>query len=457
VSVIVIAAFLAIPTLAATFNPGAIISDFEFFNSSAMSLTSITGFLKDNGGAIATMNFSTGSGTKTAAEIIYNAAREYRINPQVIIATLQKEQSLITATNPSTTSLNYAMGYGCPDSGGCSQNASGFYKQIDYAVWQLRKYTTYPTQYHYQIGNTYTFSDLSGTKISTVKIQNQATANLYNYTPHVYNGNYNFFNLWTKWFLSYYPDGTLIKSDSEPQVWLIYNGTRHLFRSRIAFETRGYSLRTLITAPASEVNKFSRGGDIDFPNHSVVKDEFGNIYLLDGLNKRPMTKKTFDQLGFYEEELLGSAQGVTSKKLGVFQTTSFIVVAETKAVDSSANASGVLVQDTSTGAIGYVQDSVLHMIHSVEVLRTQFSNRSWIKISHSDFTSFKRGAGVKLRDGTLAMSPKYGGQIFVITNGKKRRVTNPEVFFGLGYKLENVLRTNDRTLDLHPTAAAISG
>ncbi len=54
----------------------------------------------------------------SAGQVIYDAAQAYSINPQVLLTTLQKEQSLVSGgAGCSTLAYAGAMGYGCPDSG----------------------------------------------------------------------------------------------------------------------------------------------------------------------------------------------------------------------------------------------------------------------------------------------------------------------------------------------------
>src|SRR3989344_8850059 len=72
---------------------------------------------------------------RTAAELIWDAGRQSGLNPQVIIVTLQKEQGLITNhqnTPPEKLQkvLDKAMGFDCPDAGGCGDLFPGFYYQL---------------------------------------------------------------------------------------------------------------------------------------------------------------------------------------------------------------------------------------------------------------------------------------------------------------------------------------
>jgi len=126
---------------------------------------------------------SVPGGAISAAQIIYNAAQAYQINPEVILTTLQKEQGLVTDNWPWYSEYQYAMGYSCPDSSGCSSSYADFYKQVDGAAWQFRDYLNNPGAFNYWIG-TNTIEYAPGCAGGTVDIQNAATAALYIYTPY---------------------------------------------------------------------------------------------------------------------------------------------------------------------------------------------------------------------------------------------------------------------------------
>jgi hypothetical protein len=206
-----------------------------FLDAASMSQQGVQNFLQARGGYIA--NYTTWSGrdnaTVYASQIIWEAAQDYGISPKVILATLQKEESLVTDPSPYSSQLEFAMGYGCGDSSGCA-GYSGFFNQVDNATWQLRlNYerangnTTWwrptlgyacggSTQYYstgLYVGRTVTFYDDHGTPYKTILMNNAATASLYCYTPHAYpgsaaefySGSYNFVTMYEQWFGSTQP------------------------------------------------------------------------------------------------------------------------------------------------------------------------------------------------------------------------------------------------------------
>ena len=205
--IILIASFFtgidATPALAASYSSTKLADDAAFTNVDGMSVNQIQDVLKSNDSFL--KNYSEHG--RTAAQIIYDAAHGHgdasdsingidvhnTVNPVAILAMLQKEQSLITMKTKNTDALKVAMGYACPDRGGCDSKYRGFTEQVENGAWQLR--------YNYERASGHGFKDfqvgqtvkIDGKKI---KISNRTTAALYRYTPH--NGT-NFSKYFAKW------------------------------------------------------------------------------------------------------------------------------------------------------------------------------------------------------------------------------------------------------------------
>lgn len=192
------------------FDPGYIISDQKFFDSNSMTETQIQDFLTSKGGTCSAgytclkdYRISTftrpavepghcsayiGAADERASTIIYKAAQACGISPQTLLVLLQKETSLVTSTSPTAGTYRKATGYGCPDTSVCEAAFYGFYNQVYKAAWQFRQYSNYPNR-QYKIGNVSVgFHPNAACGSSVVNIRNQATANLYNYTPYQPNG-----------------------------------------------------------------------------------------------------------------------------------------------------------------------------------------------------------------------------------------------------------------------------
>lgn len=153
---------------------------------------------------------------ETASHIIYTAAQDYSINPQVIIVLLQKEQALITDTFPNHIQYRSATGYGCPDTAACDKQYYGLKNQVRRAASLFREVLNGGWS-NYPVGNNYIqYNPDADCKGGTVNIKNRATSALYRYTPYQPNsgalaagwgtancgayGNRNFYNYFTEWF-----------------------------------------------------------------------------------------------------------------------------------------------------------------------------------------------------------------------------------------------------------------
>lgn len=260
---------------AASFDKNHLLGDSVMDNKGVMSAAQIDAFLNSfdhscistSSGfqAILPTGYSPADGFEyggftSAGNVIHGAAQAYDINPQVLLVTLEKEQSLVTGRNSSSycSSGNHkyaaAMGYGCPDSGGdysysglnlyrrngttqtsisstCvnSANKAGFSQQVIRGAWLL-KFSQQRSQGRVDWaiirGNWDNSDDLdscySGPMVrgtwqrcpsgphtfydgnktidgQTVKMGSGATAALYWYTPH-FHGNQLFVSLFEDWF-----------------------------------------------------------------------------------------------------------------------------------------------------------------------------------------------------------------------------------------------------------------
>lgn len=232
----------------ANFDPGYIISDWQMGKYTSMTEAEIQAFLNSKGNCrdtnigkasnypslsyhikdghfvcLAEETFGDGinygeaaPAGDSAAHIIWQAAQDYKINPQVLIVLLQKEQGLITDSWPNNVQYRSATGYGCPDTAACSTKYYGFKNQVRNAASMFRTvldggWTNYP------LGENYVqYNPNAACGGSVVNIRSLATSALYRYTPYQPNagalaagygtascgayGNRNFYLYFQDWF-----------------------------------------------------------------------------------------------------------------------------------------------------------------------------------------------------------------------------------------------------------------
>ncbi len=124
----------------ASFDAGLVLLDEQLEDAGALSAGQIQAFLEHtpHGNRSALADYSRGG--RSAAEMIAGAAATHDINPLVLLARLQLESSLIGKSTATAWRLDWAMGCGCPDGGGCIDAYEGFDKQIACAAERLRTY-----------------------------------------------------------------------------------------------------------------------------------------------------------------------------------------------------------------------------------------------------------------------------------------------------------------------------
>jgi hypothetical protein len=203
-------------TQAATFDPNNLIRDDLFVDVNAMDEGSIQAYLESYGSCLATVSPALLDSDLRASALINNASKQFGISPKVLMTTMQKEQSLLTRSCAQLESaqglqyaLNGALGYNMPDTLGVGTCLYTFKRQLfgancsgsDYwgsprsfrNNWDLGRGqggTTFPQSFVVQER-----SWIPGVNV-TINPQTKATGLLYRYTPYVYNGNYNFWNLY---------------------------------------------------------------------------------------------------------------------------------------------------------------------------------------------------------------------------------------------------------------------
>ncbi|MBI5077262.1 hypothetical protein HZB94_02690 [Candidatus Falkowbacteria bacterium] len=432
-----------VPTIevfAIDFNNGYIISDSDLTDDNSMDLSEINAFLKNKNSALASKNFINKDGeTKSAAEIIWQATLNYKVNPKFLLVLLQKEQSIIEDGTPTQKQFDWAMGYGVCDA--CDPDEEGllifkgFGTQVDRAAWRQRWYIdNKEINWLKKAGQSYVIDGY------VVIIANQATANLYNYTPHI-QGNYLFWKIWNRWFTQKYADSSLLQVEGEAGVWLIQYGEKRPFLSKSAFLSR-YNFQDIIKVSKTELDKYELGNPIKFPNYSLLKTPMGNSYLLvnDELRKFESAKVT-QTLGFNPEEFVE----LSLDDFSDYQIGEPITLA-------SAFPAGALLQDRKTGGVYFAQDGKKYPIPTKDILKINFPQYHITSIAPAELEKYPTQESIKIKDGVLVKTVESPA-VYVISERKKRPIASAKVFERLGYKWENIVTVAEKSLEnLEPGA-----
>lgn len=436
-----------IPLWAFTFDPNYVISDSEMTDSDSMSQSEIQAFL-DAYGTLGSREFTDiDDEEKSTAAIIHEAANRNGINPRMILIMLQKEQSLINDTSPTQNQLDWAMGYGICDN--CNYNTSsaqrfrGFAKQINSATLQFTEgylvdiETSGETVMGFGPGITVTIDD------EMVTPSNSATAALYTYTPHLH-GNSNFAKLWYTWFTHEYPNGTLMQNTEDGGVWLIQDGLRRPITSRTALLTR-FNERFLVPVTPTTLESYIVGASISLPNYSLLRSPRGTVYLLiDDTLRGISSQEAFRAIGFNPDDIID----VTQEELDAYEEGEPIT-ADTQYPQT------VLLQDAKTGGVYAVQNGMKAPLLSKELMTIRYPGTSLTPTEPELLEKYETIDPVLFSDGTL-VGVAGDPAVYVVSDGKRLPILDEDTFLGLGWKWEQVVWTNKKSVELHPLGEALS-
>jgi hypothetical protein len=442
---------------------------------------------------------------RTAAELIYDASTKHGLNPQVLLVKLEKEQSLITGRFDDIAlqrRMDRALGFGCPDYEGCGDIFLGFYRQffgtfdvsgsrwIGAAASLMRSFRTEvngvrvgrgpmvdaqnqvfgkPLVRTARKGDTIVLDNTLGgfqgvSPTQTVTLQNFATAALYRYTPHVYNGNYNFWRLYHLWFR--YPNGTVIKLLSDAQTYVIDNGTKRQFSAFVA-QQRKIKTDNVIIVSQTEFDSYFTEKPLTPVDSTLIKgDADSMVYMVQETKKRPISGPVFVQrkLSFAKVITLPQAE-VLSYETGAFlapvdktlfmgesDPTVYMMDSELKRpityevfvarklsfknlmkitdTEAASIPSGpflyppdqVAVKLKGDDGIYWFRDNQKRYVSAFVYKQRGVSFFPHISLGQTEFDSIPTSTPFPPRDGTVIKGDKSSG-IFVMENGLKRLLT----------------------------------
>ena len=202
----------------------------------------------------------------------------------------------------------------------------------------------------------------------------------------------------------------------------------------------------VVSVAESELTNYESGPDISLPNYSILKNEYGKFYLLDYDTLRPFeSDNTVRQLGYNPDETID----VTSADLTGY-TNGPIITA------SSTAPAGVIFQITDMdNKLYFLKDNKFYPITEKNLLSANYNSAPIEKHKRKDLAEFPIVyAAPTIKDGLL-LKDTDSGQIFVVEGEKKRLLADSDTFDAMGYKKENVISVDFKTLMTIPDGEKI--
>lgn len=468
------------------FNPDKLIDDSVFSNSKTMTASDIQKFLENKNSVLANTSNAFLSQLKepvnnqalkeiledpqaastvprSAAELIYDASRSSGLNPQVILVTLNKEQSLITGRQTATPeqlqrALDFSLGFGCPDSQPCGDIYRGFYFQLfggvdaennrylGAAKSLMKSFETPGGRGPWYNGATSKVGDtiILGNTVGnyegvqpqqTVTLSNAATAALYRYTPHVFNGNYNFWRFFKLWFGSGTTDsssnsGGLVKTSSTGDVYMIEGSTRYKVLDFVA-EARNLRLSKAKKISKSTFKKYTDGGLYSVPDNTLIKvgDKY---YLFLGNQKRAITEDNIKARGMK----LSDAISVSASDANEFTTGTEISISDGAVLKSATNPAVYLL---SNGKLKLFTFATFNQYNAAA---------NMLVVPDTVINGYTKDGLVLPKPGSLVKSFN-STTVYFYEDGQKKPMDG-EIFRNRGFSFTNVYELTDAEIDALP-------
>lgn len=432
--VLIIATVLAIPSksygaVAANFKAGNLIDDSKFTDKTTMTAAMIQDFLNFKrpscqAGYTCLKDFQENG--KSAAQIIFEKSQEFSINPQVMLVLLEKEQGLVTRSNPGSYEYRFATGYCVYDSSPPPQCAGtdGFTNQIHYSAKMFRGIMDGTRSANFLVGNNnILYNPNSNCGAPTVFIENKATTALYTYTPYQPNaaalnnlygegdscssyGNRNFWRLFSDWFGPPTGEGYVLatsnNNNGDPRQWVLYKGIKRHVPDETTLKAWG-----LDSVPLAQMTGLQLGA---IPNQSALGRLFRptgtlDVYFADGGNCYRVQSQ--DMMAAWNFST-GAIQDV-SIELG-------------RVPANHGNLTYSIINSSAPGTVYYVDGGTLRRYGSDDIYAAwEGSGKFHQSISQEYLSLMGSGAPVATKGG------RYGNQSYLMSKGTVFMTTDPNI------------------------------
>jgi len=223
-----------------------------------------------------------------------------------------------------------------------------------------------------------------------------------------------------------YPNGTLIRQENNPSVYVIENGNIRIFPSAELFLKLGYKWKNVITIKADEFRDYRYAGTVLQPNGTLIRSaDSPDVYLIEnGVRRKILSSSMFAKLGLKWNSIIPLAPD---------QFNEYPLGENLKYPD------GTLIKKEGSGIIYRIEGGKLKEFTSQTLFEKTGSK--WIDIielASEEFSTYQYGGIVMYPNKTL-IREKGKDAIYVIKEQKAVGIKSMAEFNKAGYKLKNVI------------------
>jgi len=235
-------------------------------------------------------------------------------------------------------------------------------------------------------------------------------------------------------------DGTLVKTASEPAVYLLENGKKRHITSPEVFNT-WFDWRDIIIVSSSEMNSYATGDVLGFKPGTLVKTSDGpEVYVVvNNTIRHIVSPEVFMGLDYNWSNIVL----VTSSDLEKYSQGD-------KLVTGGTHPEGAVIKSTNAPEVYLLDGGKKRHLPNPEVFYSRYNWEEVLWVSPSEMASYSAGERIGFRPGSLVKANDQS-EVYVITDTTKRHISSPQIFVAKGYRWDNVVITTAAELDNYTT------
>jgi len=234
-----------------------------------------------------------------------------------------------------------------------------------------------------------------------------------------------------------HPDGTLVRSAGEPQVYLIINGTRYHIPDIHTFSSHGYSWSEVKTANDKDKELPISSSKLAFKSGSLVRgDASAAVYSL----RCSITACTKDHIASIDVFI---SLGLSFNEVYVISQAGVDTMSTGNQITSaSVHLQDHLVLDQSSGKVYLIDSNTKRWVPSLEVFAANHFSWPRVKTALASDLVLPDGTNVPFPEGALLRAHNEPAVYVIDQTGsssyQKRHIISAAVFAELGYKMGDV-------------------
>lgn len=235
-----------------------------------------------------------------------------------------------------------------------------------------------------------------------------------------------------------HPNGTLIKTANNDNVFVLDKGARRYIPSPQIFESHN-QWKNVVTISDLEMASYSMGDYILFRDGTLISDK-DKVYIVEHGFKRPfVSPAVFETRGYKWENV----KMVNNQQILNLHPTGPVVNSLDQRTD------GDLIKTANSSNVYVLENGKRRLIPSPLVFDMRYRWNDVVTISSQEIGFYPLGRTIGFPDGMLV---KDDNSAYVIENSTKRPIAHAKDFDLLGYKWDNVIKPVDYqfVLGLYP-------